>query len=71
MVTNSTSFVICCKCGRVEEFCRAVEQGWLIAQRQDKPVGYLIIRCSDHVTDYACRQAGFRQGYYRHHKHEV
>ncbi len=64
MITN----VVCGKCGKVEEIDKAKAAGWLIAPRVDKPEGYLIIRCKDHVTDYARRQAGLRQEYYHQHK---
>ena len=58
--------VVCGKCGKVEETDKAA--GWLIAQRVDKPEGYLIIRCPEHITDHARRQAGLRQEYYHQHK---
>ncbi len=61
MITN----VVCSKCGKVEKFDKARAEGWLVAQRLDKPEGHLIIRCPEHITDYARRQAGLRQQYYR------
>ena len=60
--------VICGKCGKVEEIGKGQAEGWLIASRIDKPEGYLIIRCPEHITDHARRQAGQRQEYYHQHK---
>jgi hypothetical protein len=59
------NIVVCGKCGRTEEYSSAVNSDWLIAQRQDKPEGHLIIRCPEHITDYARRLAGQKQQ--RHH----
>ena len=52
-----TTIVVCEKCKRVEEFHAAQSAGWLMAQRLDKPEGYLIIRCPEHVSSYARRKA--------------
>lgn len=62
--------IVCSKCGKVEEIHKARAAGWLIAQRVDKPEGYLVIRCPEHITDYARRQAGLRQEYYHQHKQQ-
>jgi ABC-type sugar transport system substrate-binding protein len=52
------TYVIRSKCGKVEEYYKAKAAGWLIAQRINKPAGYLVIRCQKHITDHARRQAG-------------
>lgn len=61
---------VCGKCGKSEEYYDALADGWLIAQRIDKPEGYYIIRCPEHITDHARRQAGLRQEYYHQHKND-
>jgi hypothetical protein len=62
------TLIVCGKCGKPEEYSKAQGGGWLIAQRVDKPEGYLIIRCPEHITDHARRQAGIKQQYYHQHK---
>lgn len=62
--------VICSKCGRPEEYDKAVTAGWLIAQRKGEPEGWLIVRCPQHITDHARKLAGLRQEYY-HQKKEI
>lgn len=58
------TLIVCGKCGKPEEHSKAQGGDWLIAQRVDKPEGYLIIRCPEHITDHARRQAGMKQEYY-------
>jgi hypothetical protein len=62
------TIVICSKCGRPEEYAKAVIDGWLIAQRKGEPEGYLIIRCPEHTTDHARRLAGMKQQFYHQKK---
>lgn len=57
---TTITYVICSKCGRYEELSKARKAGWLIEQRLGRP-GFMVIRCSDHVTNYARRQAGLSQ----------
>lgn len=64
----NATIVVCGKCGKTEKYNKAVANGWLIEQRIDKPAGHLIVRCDEHVTDYARRQAGLKQQYYHEHK---
>ena len=52
------TFVVCSKCGKTAEYGQAQRTGWLIEQRINAPQGHLIIRCPDHITEYARRQAG-------------
>lgn len=52
------TFVVCSKCGKVEEIDKAKDSGWLIAQRLGKPQGHMIIRCNQHITNYARRSCG-------------
>jgi hypothetical protein len=52
---------ICGKCGRPATATEASAQGWLIEQRLGKPEGWLIIRCAEHITNYALRTAGLKQ----------
>jgi len=54
----NTTYVVCSKCGKTEEYYKAKAGGWLIAQRINKPAGHLIIRCPEHITNYARRQTG-------------
>ena len=62
------TLVVCSKCGKPNEFEKAKSEGWLVAQRIGQPEGYLIIRCSEHITDHARKLAGLRQEYYHQHK---
>lgn len=62
------TMIVCSKCGKTSEHGAAKREGWLIAQRTDKPEGYLIIRCPEHTTDHARRQAGLKQEYYHQNK---
>jgi len=64
----SDTFLVCGKCGKPKEYGQAKRDSWLIAQRINQPQGYLIIRCQEHITDHARRQAGIRQEYYHQHK---
>jgi len=64
---DTTTFVVCSKCGKSAEYANAKATGWLIASREGKP-GYMIIRCPEHVTDHARRQAGMKQQYYHEKK---
>lgn len=59
--------VICAKCGKVAGYESAKAEGWLIAERIDKP-GHMVIRCPEHITDHARKQAGLRQEWYHQHK---
>jgi hypothetical protein len=65
---STMTVAVCGKCGKSSEYGKAQKEGWLIAQRTDKPEGYLIIRCPEHITDHARRQAGLKQQYYHEHK---
>jgi hypothetical protein len=56
-----TTNVICSKCGKVAEHDQAKREGWLISRRAGAPEGYLVIRCPEHVTEHARRQAGLSQ----------
>jgi uncharacterized protein YlaI len=47
---------ICGICGRKEDINNT--KNWLISQRKNKPMGYLIIRCEKHITNYAKSIAG-------------
>ena len=53
------TILVCDKCGRHMEYYEAIKQGWLVAQRKDKPQGHLIIRCPEHITKYALRVATY------------
>jgi hypothetical protein len=68
MNATSETIHICGKCGRPATLTEAHAQGWLIAQREGQPEGWLIIRCAEHATDYARRIAGMKQEYYKQHK---
>jgi hypothetical protein len=57
MLTN----VVCSKCGKVAEYEQAQAAGWFIHQRVNAPDGHLVIRCPEHVTEYARRIAGVPQ----------
>ena len=57
----SKAILVCSKCGRTEEFDAAIAFGWLHAQRKGAPEGYLVIRCSKHITAHALRLAGLPQ----------
>ena len=65
---RTMSHVHCDKCGRVIEYDRAMNAGWLVAQRVDKTTWYLVVRCPKHITDYARRLAGIKQEYYHEHR---
>lgn len=62
------TYAVCQKCGKATEWGTAKKAGWLIEQRIAQPEGYLVIRCLEHITDHARRQAGQRQEYYHEHK---
>jgi hypothetical protein len=64
-------FIVCSKCGRSVKIEKAKSEGWLIAQRIGQPEGYLIVRCPEHITDYARRIAGLPQEYYHQHKEKT
>jgi hypothetical protein len=51
------TLVVCKKCGKTAEYQQAKKAGWLIASRKGKP-GDTVIRCPEHLTGYASRQAG-------------
>lgn len=53
--------LICSKCGRTEEYDKALKVGWLCHQIKGAPEGHLIIRCPEHVTGHALRLAGLPQ----------
>ena len=55
---NAETRIVCSKCGRSEEYTRALADGWLYAQRVGAPEGYLVIRCPAHISGWARRQAG-------------
>lgn len=63
-------FVVCEKCGRYEQPDKAKAGGWLVAERKGEPKGRLIIRCPEHITDHARKQAGLRQEYYHQHRQD-
>lgn len=52
-----TTYLVCSKCGRLEEYHKAKSDKWLIASHKRKS-GLLIIRCPNCITDYAKRNAG-------------
>jgi thiaminase len=65
----TTTRIVCTKCGRSEDLDQALADGWLYATMVAKAnQGYMVIRCPEHITDYARRQAGLRQEYYHEHK---
>ena len=68
---KNETLVICSKCGKPLEISQAKAEGWLIAQRIEKPEGWLIIRCTEHITDHARKLAGLRQEYYHQHKTQL
>jgi len=51
------SLLVCDKCGMTAEITDAVRTDWLKAQRNDKPQGFLIIRCPNCINEYARRLA--------------
>jgi len=51
-------YVCCHICGRAVSESAAEYEGWLVEQRRGKQPGHLVIRCPDHITDYALRAAG-------------
>ena len=53
--------LVCSKCGRTEEYGKAIESGWLVHQIKDAPEGHIIIRCPQHITAHALRLAGLPQ----------
>jgi len=55
------TLVVCSKCGKTAEYDQARSNSWLIHQRVDAPEGHLVLRCPDHVTQYARRLAGLPQ----------
>lgn len=61
------TIVVCSKCGKTAEIDEAKKNGWLIAERKGKQ-GYMIIRCDEHITDHARKQAGLKQQYYHENK---
>ena len=48
------TYYVCSKCGRTVEVGREV--GWL-AVRDPRHPGQMIVRCPEHITRYALRQA--------------
>lgn len=47
---------VCSKCGRTVEDKENWTRGWLIASHKDAEKrfnGEMVIRCTDHITDYA------------------
>jgi len=58
----NATIVICSKCGTQSEYGAAIASGWLIEQRKDKPEGSLVIRCPDHITEYARSEAARLMG---------
>ena len=57
----SKTLLVCSKCGKAEEFSKAIAQGWLHAQRKNAPDGYLVVRCPEHITKHALRLADLPQ----------
>lgn len=55
-----TTFYVCSKCGKTAEADEA-RRRWLIHQRAGEPQGHLVIRCPEHITEYARRLAGLPQ----------
>jgi len=58
----NATIVICSKCDTRSEYGAAIASGWLIEQRKDKPEGSLVIRCPDHITEYARSEAARLMG---------
>jgi DNA-directed RNA polymerase subunit RPC12/RpoP len=52
---------VCSKCGDV---CEGNQDDWLIANVPNSTAGEMVIRCPQHITEYAIRKAGgqVRQG---------
>ena len=56
------TLLVCSKCGKTIEMSGpGSPPGWLVHQRKDALQGHLIIRCPDHVTGHALKQAGLPQ----------
>ena len=53
------TYLVCDKCKRTEEYEIAFKSGWLKEQRVGAQNGHLVIRCTDCITGYALRLAGF------------
>ena len=52
----SKTYVVCSVCGRKEEIERAKRNGWLV-KTDRRGGGRMVIRCPQHITDYARRMA--------------
>ena len=53
----STTYYRCATCGDTTD--NMEDESWLIAPRVGHP-GHMVIRCPEHITEYAIRQAGGR-----------
>ena len=48
---------VCNKCGETTAMWENVDD-WLIAPVPNSPSGEMVIRCPEHITEYAIRKAG-------------
>ena len=55
----TTTVYICSKCGETTADWENIED-WLIAAVPGSTTGEMVIRCPDHITEYAIRKAGGR-----------
>lgn len=54
------TLAVCGKCGKTQEWDKAKASGWLQATIPNTD-GHMIVRCSQHITGHALRQAGLPQ----------
>lgn len=56
---RAATLYVCGKCGRTADDQHV--RDWLIAPRVDSAEGWMVIRCPQHITEYARRIAGLPQ----------